>query len=407
MAKIFPFKAVRPSAQYTKKVASPLFDVVSVEEARGLAKGNPYSFLWVDKAEINFPPHMGEHDPRIYEKARENLENMIKDGIMTQDTEPFLYIYKLSVGQKSQTGLGVLCAVSDYEQGVIVKHELIRPEKMTDRVNHINACHAQASPVFLAYREADESKGVRPSSLMNDWISDHSPEYDFDADDGVRHTIWVLSDKNAINSLVEAFDTVPYLYIADGHHRSAAAAEAAKKGVAGSDRFLSVIFPHNELSIMDYNRLVKDLNGLDTGSFFTALEERFDYQKLGKPFKPDKKGEYGLYIDKSWYRLSYRHTPPQDSVEGLSISILQNELLEKVLGISDPRTDKRIDFIGGSRSTGELEALVDAGQMAAAFTICPVTMDELLTVSDTGRVMPPKSTWFEPKLRGGLLVHKF
>jgi len=400
MARIIPFAALRPAPEHASQVAALPYDVMSTEEAREMAAGNPYSFLHVDKAEIDFPPGMKYSDPAVYAKVRENLQKLQSDKILTQDSNPCLYIYRLTMDGRVQTGLGACVLVEDYKTGSIKIHEYTRPDKERDRVEHIKACKAHTGPIFLAYRANDDI-----DEAITSHTNKNSPEYDFTTDDGVRHQLWVLNNEAEINNLVRLFEAVPYLYIADGHHRSSAASIAHEEGAPG--QFLAVIFPQNELAIMDYNRVVADLNGMDKCAFLAALEKDFDVSASDGPVKPQLINEYGMYLKGEWYRLTYKPATPTDVVNGLAISVLQNEVLAPLLGIKDPRTDQRIDFVGGIRGMEGLAKRVDSGEMAVAFSISPTTMDELFAVADAGQIMPPKSTWFEPKLLSGLLIHSF
>ena len=400
MARIIPFAALRPAPEYASRIAALPYDVMSSEEARVMAKGNPYSFLHVDKAEIDFPPGMAYNDPLVYEKAKENLQSLVSDKILVQDEEPYLYIYRLTMNDRTQTGLAACVPVEDYDNGNIKIHEFTRPDKERDRVEHIKACKAHTGPIFLAYRKEDTI-----SETVNTWANNNPTVYDFIAHNGVIHQLWVIDKAEVIKSLVEAFAVVPFLYIADGHHRSAAASIAKKEG--GSGQFLAVAFPQDELAIMDYNRVVTDLNGMDKDAFISALEKDFTVKISDNPVKPQYINEYGMYMGGTWYRLTYKPALPTDVVDGLAISVLQNQVLSPLLGVQDPRTDGRVDFVGGIRGMEGLSKPVDSGEMAVAFSICPTTMDELFAVADTGRIMPPKSTWFEPKLLSGLLIHKY
>ncbi|MDR1664680.1 MAG: DUF1015 family protein [Clostridiales bacterium] len=408
MAGVYSFAALRPDPEFAGKVAAPPYDVLSTEEARELAAHNPYSFLHVDKAEIDLDAGISLYSPEVYAKARENLDQLTAQKIMMRDECPFLYIYRLaSPGGKAQTGLAACLSVEEYNKGIIKKHELTRPDKEQDRVDHILACEAHTGPIFCAYREKPEN-GVR--AILSGWADTREPVYDF-THGGVRHTLWVINDSAVITAITEAFKAVPYIYIADGHHRSAAASRVAEKAGATGEtergRFLSVIFPDDELAILDYNRLVRDLNGLSTEEFINALRVSFSIEESAAPVKPSKPGEYGLYMGGVWRKLLLKEKAPSDAVEGLAVSILQREVMAKVLGISDPQRDKRIDFVGGARGTEGLAKRVDSGEMAAAFTVSPTTLEELLAVADANRIMPPKSTWFEPKLLSGLLIHSF
>ena len=424
---IRPFCALRPKPLHAEAVAALPYDVMNTEEARLMAADNPYSFLHVDKAEIDLPADTDPYSPVVYAKAKENLQSLADNGVFMQDEKPQLYIYQLEANGGVQTGLAACVSVAEYEQGIIKRHEFTRPDKEKDRIEHILACCAHTGPIFMAYRDPSGLKS--PKTLMAKWMSSHSPSYDFTADDGVRHTLWVIDDETVAQELIQAFEAVPYIYIADGHHRNEAARKAAliksaksanpsnsaegplKIGESGnpdeSQFYLAVIFPHDELTIMDYNRVVTDLNGMDVSSFMLALKEVCKVEESPVPVKPDCKHVVGMYIKGQWYRLSFQSQKNADVIDSLDVSVLQNKILSPVLGIKDPKTDKRIDFVGGIRGLSELEKRVDSGEMAVAFSMYPTSMDELMDVADANQIMPPKSTWFEPKLRSGLLVHVF
>jgi len=409
---IRPFKAVRPQPQFAAAVAALPYDVMNTEEARQIVAGNNLSFLHVDKAEIDLPPDTDPYSPEVYEKAKENLQLLMKNA-MQQDLTPNYYVYRLTGYGQTQTGLAACVSAAEYERGLIKRHELTRADKERDRVNHVEATEAHTGPIFLAYRGDAFSK---PADLMAAVVA-NQPEYDFTAEDGVRHQLWVIDDSETITALTDAFAEIPALYIADGHHRNATAAIVAKKrndAVAASNPdaefnfYLAVIFPHNELAILDYNRVVTDLNGLDKSAFLQTLEAEWLVEKTATPFKPTCKHEVGMYLPDGWYKLTLKNPPKSaDAIENLDCSVLQNTVLSPVLGINDPRADKRIDFVGGIRGLEGLEKRVDSGEMAVAFALFPTSMEELMAVADANQIMPPKSTWFEPKLRSGLLVHLF
>ena len=411
---IRPFSAVRPQRKYAAQVAELPYDVMNADEARTIAKGNPYSFLHVDKAEIDLPPDVDPYDPRVYAKAKENLDAFVRDDVLFQDGRPNFYIYRLDGYGNTQTGLAACVSTEEYERGLIKKHEFTRADKEQDRVNHVSACSAHTGPIFLAYRAEG---AAQPKDLMEEWIASHEPEYDFTADDGVRHVLWVVDDERTQNALAESFRSVQHLYIADGHHRNASALKVAamRNGElpkpdesAEHNFYLGIIFPHDELMILDYNRLIKDLNGKNTETFIQELQNIFIIEKSEKPVKPVNKHVFGMYLSGVWYSLTLKaHTDPADVIGSLDVSVLQEKVLSPVLNIRDPKTDKRIDFVGGVRGLDELARRVDSGEMAVAFSMCPTSMDELMAVADAGFIMPPKSTWFEPKLRSGLLVHVF
>jgi uncharacterized protein (DUF1015 family) len=407
MANIQPFKALRPQPQLAKQVASRPYDVLSSSEAKMEAQGNHSSFLHITKSEIDLPDTVDVHDASVYEQAKENLAAFIQRDILFRESKPCYYIYQLVMNGKAQTGLVCVSSVEDYENDIIKKHEFTRPEKEQDRINHIKISGAQTGNVFLAYRNHD---GI--DALINDWKETKSPVYDFVADDGIRHTIWIVSNDKTADQITSFFaKEIPCTYIADGHHRAASAAKVRKalgeKASEGSNYFLTTLFPSNQLYIMDYNRVVKDLNGLTPKSFIKELSKQFTVELVSKEaYRPEAPHSFGLYMDKNWYKLTAKEgTYTTDPIGILDITILQNNVLDKLLGIKDQRTDKRIDFVGGIRGLNELEKRVDSGEMALAFSLYPVTIDQLFDIADSGNVMPPKSTWFEPKLRDGLLTH--
>jgi len=405
MSIIKPFKALRPQAQFTKQVASRPYDVLSSAEARIEAQGNPASFLHITKSEIDLPETTDTHAPEVYEKAKENLDAFISRKILFRESKACYYIYELTMNGKSQTGLVCGSSVDDYENGLIKKHEFTRPEKEQDRINHIKITGAQTGNVFLAYRNVGEL-----DALINKW-KEKSPVYNFTAEDNIQHTVWIVNDDDTIEKISSLFkEKVPCTYIADGHHRAASAAKVraalGKNAPEGANIFLTTLFPADQLYIMDYNRVVSDLNGLNEDDFLAAVKNSFAVEKTGKAFSPAKLHEIGMYLNKQWYRLTANaNSFSEDPIGVLDISILQNNLLDPVLGIKDQRTDKRIDFIGGIRGLHELEKRVNSGEMAVAFSLHPVTIQQLFDIADSGNVMPPKSTWFEPKLRDGLLTH--
>jgi len=407
MAVIRPFKALRPQPQFAKQVASRPYDVLNSAEAKVEAQGNPNSFLHITKSEIDLSDTTDIHSDAVYTKAKENLDAFIKREILFRESKPCYYIYQLIMNGKSQTGLVCASSVDDYENDIIKKHEFTRPEKELDRINHIKTTGAQTGNVFLAYRNNDEV-----DSIIEKWKSSRSPVYDFTADDNIQHTIWIINDTDVVDSISSLFNTqVPATYIADGHHRAASAAKVRKtvgdKATENTGYFLTTLFPANQLYIMDYNRLVKDLNGLSAEAFLDTLKEQFEVTLAGKEaVKPSSLHEFGLYIDNNWYKLTAKAgTYTEDPIGVLDVTILQNNVLDKLLNIQDPRTDKRIDFVGGIRGLKELEKRVNSGEMKAAFSLYPVTIEQLFNIADSGNVMPPKSTWFEPKLRDGLLTH--
>ena len=375
-----------------------------------MVEGDPYSFLHVDRAEVDLPLGTDMYSPEVYRKAADNLNGMIERGIYIQDKKPVLYVYRLTMDGRSQTGLVGCSSVDEYLNNKIKKHELTRADKEQDRINHVAACNANTGPIFLTYRgRADIDKIIA-------YVTEGVPEYDFVSEDGVEHTVWVIDDDNTVNTLVELFKNIESLYIADGHHRNASAVKVALKkreaaaGFGGEEEFnfyLSVLFPEDQLHIMDYNRLVKDLNGMSEGEFLSSLAEKFDIEPCNAAVKPNAAHTFGMYLGGKWYLLKAKDCIiKDDAVEGLDVSILQNEVLLPLLGIGDARTDKRIDFVGGIRGIEELERRVDSGEMYLAFSMYPTSMEELLRVADEGKIMPPKSTWFEPKLRSGIFIHK-
>jgi uncharacterized protein (DUF1015 family) len=404
MAIVKPFKALRPQAQLAKQVASKPYDVLSSAEAKTAAQGNPSSFLHITKSEIDLPESVDVHDAAVYEQAKENLAAFMQRDILFVEAKPCYYIYQLIMDGRSQTGLVCVSSVDDYENGIVKKHEFTRPEKELDRINHIRVSGAQTGNVFLAYRSNDNV-----DALINGWKKTKSPVYDFTADDGVQHTVWIVNDDKSIAKISALFEKeIPCTYIADGHHRAASAAKVREvAGTPAADYFLTTLFPSNQLQIMDYNRVVKDLNGLTPKGFIKELSKQFKVELVPQgPYKPESLHDFGLYMDKNWYKLTAKpNSYTTDPIGVLDVTILQHNVLDKLLGIKDPRTDKRIDFVGGIRGLGELEKRVNSGEMAAAFSLYPVTIDQLFDIADSGDVMPPKSTWFEPKLRDGLLTH--
>jgi uncharacterized protein (DUF1015 family) len=409
MAKIRPFRGVRPQRELAEKVASLPYDVMNTEEAREMAAGNPWSFLHVSRPEIDLEPGIDSRGDEVHEKGRENLRKLISDGILTQDPEPCYYIYRQKMGPYVQTGLVVCAAVDDYESGAIKKHELTRADKEEDRVRHIDRLDANDEPVFYTFRHSAEI-GALVASLASG-----EPEYDFVTGDGVSHTLWTVRDRSAVERLTALFAGVETLYVADGHHRSAAACrvrDLRRRGNPGHtgeeeyNSFLTVIFPDDEMNIMPYNRVVRDLNGASVESFLARVAERFEIEKTEER-SPARRHDFGMYLAGTWYRLTARTGAfdASDPLSSLDVSIMQENLLSPLLGIGNPRTDKRIDFVGGIRGVDELERLVDSGAWAVAFSMHATSMEELMALADAGEIMPPKSTWFEPKLRSGLFVH--
>ncbi|MDE3145279.1 MAG: DUF1015 domain-containing protein [Bacteroidota bacterium] len=407
MSIIKPFKALRPQAQFAKQVASRPYDVLNSAEAKIEAEGNPNSFLHITKSEIDLNSSIDIHSTAVYKKAQENLEAFLKREIVFKESKPCYYIYQLIMNGRSQTGLVCVSSVDDYENNIIKKHEFTRPEKEQDRINHIKTSGAQTGNVFLAYRNNDEV-----DALIEKWKTTKSPAYDFIADDKIQHTVWVVTDNEVVHKISSLFETeIPCTYIADGHHRAASAAKVRKalgdKATESSNYFLTTLFPSNQLYIMDYNRVIKDLNGLTDEEFLASLKEKFEVKSVGnKAFHPTQLHQFGMYLNNNWYELIAKEgTYTTDPIGVLDVTILQNNLLDPILNIKDQRTDVRIDFIGGIRGLGELEKRVNSGEMKVAFSLYPVTIDQLFDIADSGNVMPPKSTWFEPKLRDGLLTH--
>lgn len=404
MAIIKPFKALKPKKELAEQVASRPYDVLNSQEAKKEAAGNNYSFLRITKSEIDLPDGIDIHSQQVYDKAKANLEMFIQNGTLHSEEKPCYYIYQLVMNGKSQTGLVCVSSVEDYFNDVIKKHELTRPEKEKDRIDHMQTIRAQTGNVFLAYRDVMEI-----NALINGWKVKNKPEYDFVANDGIQHTVWVINRDDVINSITNLFATkVPNTYIADGHHRAASAAKVSKQlpGSEDAKYFLTTIFPESQLAILDYNRVVKDLNDLTTEEFIGALQEDFMLTYSPEPVKPAVLHEFGMYLEDEWYILTAREgTYRNDPIGILDVTILQKNVLDKILDIEDPRTDTRIDFVGGIRGLEELEKRVNSGEMAAAFSLYPVTLEQLFAIADSGKVMPPKSTWFEPKLRDGLLTH--
>lgn len=406
MVTIAPFKALRPEAQHAREVASRPYDVLNSAEAKTEAQGNPLSFLHITKSEIDLPEDTDIHSQEVYDKAKENLDAFISREILFRENKPCYYIYQLIMDGRSQTGLVCGSSVDDYENDLIKKHEFTRPEKEQDRINHIATTGAQTGNVFLAYRNVPAM-----DELVANWKKDKSPVCDFTADDGIQHTVWIVNDDNAIEKISTLFkEQVPCTYIADGHHRAASAAKVRKAlGTAaqpGANYFLTTLFPADELAILDYNRVVKDLNGHSPEALLEALRAQFTVTKANGAVKPSQLHQLGIYLGSQWYQLEAKEgTYTTDPIGVLDVSILQNNILDPLLGIKDQRTDKRIDFVGGIRGLGELEKRVNSGEMAIAFSLYPVSIQQLFDIADSGNVMPPKSTWFEPKLRDGLLTH--
>jgi uncharacterized protein (DUF1015 family) len=407
MATIVPFKALRPKPELASKLASRPYDVMNSAEARQEVKGNAYSFLHITKAEVDLPDSIDTHAKEVYEKAKQNLDAFIRKEIVFRELKPCYYIYQLIMNGRSQTGLVCGSTVDDYENDIIKKHEFTRPEKEQDRINHITISGAQTGNVFIAYRTI-----AAIDALIDKWKAGHEPVYDFVAEDAVTHTIWIVNDDTAIAAITSLFaEQVPFTYIADGHHRAASAAKVRKglgsSAAEGADYFLTTLFPSNQLHIMDYNRVIKDLNGHTAAEFVELLKADFDVALVGKTIvQPAALHQFGMYLDGNWYKLTIKEGHySQDPIGVLDVTILSEKVLDKLLGIKDQRTDKRIDFVGGIRGLAELEKRVNSGEMQLAFSLYPVSIPQLFDIADSGNAMPPKSTWFEPKLRDGLLTH--
>ena len=410
MAAVKPFICIRPAKENVAKVASLPYDVYNRKEACAAVAGNPVSFLNIDRAETQFSDDVDTYADCVYEKARELLDTQIAEGVYVTDAGDHYYLYELTMDGRSQTGIVACSSIDDYVNGVVKKHENTREDKELDRIRHVDTVNAQTGPIFLAYRQNETLKAIVAEEKAKPVL------YDFVSDDGIRHRVWKIDDPAQTAAIEAAFAAIPATYIADGHHRAASAVKVGLKrraenpGYTGEEPFnyfLSVLFPDEELMILPYNRVVKDLNGMSREQFFEAVKGKFELEEIGKePYAPAEKGTFGMYLDNTWYALKvlpqYRSTDP---VKGLDVSILQDQLLGPVLGIGDPRTDKRIDFIGGIRGLKELERRVRE-DMEIAFSMYPTSIKELLAVADAGLLMPPKSTWFEPKLRSGLFIHK-
>jgi uncharacterized protein (DUF1015 family) len=403
MSLIKPFAGLRPAAGQAAAVAAPPYDVLSSAEARVRAAGKPWSFLHISKPEIDLPLDTDPYAPTVYAKAVENLQKMITAGVLKQDDQACYYAYRLRMGEHVQTGLVVAASVADYDTNRIRKHEFTRPDKEDDRVRQIDALNGQTGPVLLAY------PGSSAADALIAQASSGAADADVTADDGIQHTLWVVRDKPLIEQITAAFDVMLALYIADGHHRSAAASRisAARKAQGESAYFLAVVFPHHEMRIMDYNRVVTDLNGHSEDTLLARISEKFTVTASDGQVRPTRPGEFGMYLKNRWLRLSIKPEliPTQDPVARLDVSLLSDQLLGPILGIADLRRDKRIDFVGGIRGLNELEKRVNSGEMAVAFALFPTQMTDLMAVADAGEVMPPKSTWFEPKLADGLVSH--
>jgi len=412
MVKIKGLKGIRPIRELAARVASRPYDVLNSEEARVEAEGNPYSFLHVIKSEIDLPKDIDHYDEKVYLKAAENLQIMIKNGWLIRDKADCIYVYRQIMNSHEQYGLVVDASVEDYLEGKIRIHELTREVKERDRINHVKYTNANTGPVFLTYPAQETIDSIV------DTVTKNKPEYDFTANDDIRHTVWVLDDSATVKLLTDQFSQIPFTYVADGHHRSKSAAmvsEMRRKnnpdhtGAEEYNWFLTVLFPHNQLKILDYNRVVKDLNGLNEQEFIQKISEKFDVSQVccHSSAKPESANTFGMYLNRQWYVLKAKPGTfdINDPVDSLDVSILTDNILAPILGIGDLRKDERIDFVGGIRGLGELEKRVNSGEMAVAFALYPVSIKQLMAIADAGKIMPPKTTWFEPKLRSGLVVH--
>jgi uncharacterized protein (DUF1015 family) len=391
-------------------VAAPPYDVMNVVEARAMAEGNPLSFLHISRPEIDLPPELDPHDQSVYQKGRENLARFIAENTLMQDEAERYYVYRQKMGAIVQTGLVACASVDDYQGGVIRKHEHTRADKEEDRVRHIDCLDANDEPVFYVYRNR------QAINALIDRLTRGEPIYDFTADDSITHTVWEIADRDVLESLSQEFATIETLYVADGHHRSAAASrvrdlrKSANPGHTGREEynfFLSVVFPDHEMNVMAYNRAVRDLNGHTIAEFINLVGKRFDITPVAEPVTPSTRHHFGMYMKGKWYALTAKSScvDETDAVGRLDVSILQDQLLSPILGVRNPRTDQRIHFVGGSRGNDELERLVDSGDFQVAFSLHPTSLEELMALADAGKIMPPKSTWFEPKLRSGLFIH--
>jgi uncharacterized protein (DUF1015 family) len=402
MATLKPFAALRPKPELAARICELPYDVMSSDEARTIVAGNPLSFLHVSKPEIDLPPGTNPYAPEVYAKGAENFQKLIRDGALKQDSQPCFYLYRQIMGQHSQVGLVAAASCEEYLGGIIKKHELTRPDKEDDRVRHIEALNSQTGPVFLTYRASAELDKFVAKKISQE------PELDFTARDGVRHTAWVIADEAGIKFIETQFSKIPFLYIADGHHRSAAAARVfqSRQGADHSARFLAVIFPHNQMQILPYNRVLKDLNDWPPEQLLEILGKVFAMDPNGTAL-PARKNELGFYLQGKWRTLAFRKKliPADNPVDSLDVSLLQQLVLGPIFRIDDPRTSKRINFVGGIRGTAELEKLVDSGEYTCAFSMFPTSIEDLMSIADAGGIMPPKSTWFEPKLRDAMFCH--
>lgn len=413
MSTLRPFRAWRPLPHLAHLVACRPYDVMNRAEAKAEAANNEYSFLHVIRAEIDLPDTVGDYDTQVYDRARQNFDALIKNGDLTQDPQPYLYLYEQEWQGHRQIGIMALISTDDYEQDIIKKHEHTRPAKEQDRINHMTRTHLHSEPILTSYKQVPQI-----DALVEQTIATQTPDYNFTADDGIRHTFWVLRNENHIAQLCQLFDRqVPAIYIADGHHRAASSVKVAlalrannpkHTGEEAYNFILAVAFPDNQLQIIDYNRVVKDLNGYTPNDFLVQVAQKFTLTKQANTYQPASPRHFGIYIDSHWYEAIAHHELYTDHpIDSLDVAVLSNHLLAPILGIADQRTDQRIDFVGGMRGMTELERRVNSGEMALAIAIYPVSIAQLLRVADSGNVMPPKSTWFEPKLRSGLATHEF
>lgn len=409
MSLIRAFAGLRPADSYADAVAAPPYDVLNSDEARLRVVGKPWSFLHISKPEIDLQG-VDPHDPQVYLKGRENFQKMMDDQVLVKDSSPHYYLYQLRMGAHRQIGIVAVASVAAYDQNRIKRHEHTRPDKEDDRVRQIDVLNAQTGPVFLTYRNNEQIDQFVNAAIVA------SPDVDITTDDCIQHSLWLVSESTQIDLITRTFDGMDFLYIADGHHRSAAAsrvaaqrkaANASHTGDEAYNYFLAVIFPDSQMQILDYNRVITDLNNLSVEQLLAAIKNKFELTRVDAAVKPIRTGEFGMYLPGAWYRLMIKseHIPAGDPVDGLDVSLLANTIIEPILGISDPRRDRRIDFVGGIRGLQELERRVDSGDMAVAFSLFPTSLQQLMQVADAGLVMPPKSTWFEPKLADGLVSH--
>jgi uncharacterized protein (DUF1015 family) len=402
MATLKPFAALRPKPELAAQICELPYDVMSSDEAREIAAGKPLSFLHVSKPEIDLPPGTDVHAPEVYAKGKENFQKLISQGALKQDAAPAFYLYRQIMGAHTQVGLVAAASCEEYLNGIIKKHEFTRPDKEDDRMHHIETLNSQTGPVFLTYRAAEKFDEFVAKKISE------TPAVDFTGTDGVRHTSWTISSADEIKFVETQFAQIPFLYIADGHHRNAAAGRVfqSRQGAGHSGEFLAVIFPHNQMQILSYNRVLKDLNGLTPAELLKKLEAVFNIVRLGSA-RPTRKHELGLFLNGRWHTLTFKpkFTATDDPIERLDVTLLQKNILAPLFGIDDPRTSKRINFVGGIRGTAELEKLVNSGEYACAFSMFPTSIEDLVSIADTGGIMPPKSTWFEPKLRDAMFCH--